>query len=569
MKITHVISFTLALAFAALTVLGLSSPALAAKSALAERYDVDITILADGSLDVTETVIFRYTGGPFTYVKREIPAAYTDGLQFVSARMDGVLLPQGKAAGQVEIQGGSKMTVTWHFAGVSDSTHNFTLAYRALGVVQKKPAADQLTYTALPREHDYLIAASTVQVRYPSTARLQGQPAFRTGLGSIEAAAGLVTFQAVGLGEDQFLEVQLDFAPGSLTTTTPSWQAREQIQAERTRQTMPAFLAASLAALAGGGAGLWLFQRRTQPEPLAGLDTASSSPLVPSGLPPAGAAALLSANGQPPVAGLTGTLFDLARRGVLYIEEIPKKGLFSSRDFEIRLQQLEELRPFEQSLLEMLFKTPVLQPGLSASLKHEAERLAQNWQKITPQVTDDLLTAGQLDPGRRQSRQRWLIVSVLAMIAALGLLVGLIVLSGELGRWVVLIGGVLLVLSVAWIILAAGLTPLSDQGRLEAARWKAFRDYLKDIARGREPATRPDQFEHYLPYAAAFGFAPKWARFFQKQGVAEVPGWFHPLTSDGSEMAAFIGMVDSTSASAGDGGAGAGGSAGGGSSSTG
>ena len=45
----------------------------AAKSYTAERFDVDWNLTENGTLEVTETVVFRFAGGPFTYVYRELP----------------------------------------------------------------------------------------------------------------------------------------------------------------------------------------------------------------------------------------------------------------------------------------------------------------------------------------------------------------------------------------------------------------------------------------------------------------------------------------------------------------
>ena len=107
------------------------SVAAAGKSYSADRYDVDLAIQNDGSLLVTETLVFRFVGGPFRYVFRELVLDESDGVADIQASMDGAALPTGKNAGQVEIGGGNPTKVTWHFGPVSDSTHTFVLKYRA------------------------------------------------------------------------------------------------------------------------------------------------------------------------------------------------------------------------------------------------------------------------------------------------------------------------------------------------------------------------------------------------------------------------------------------------------
>jgi len=61
----------------------------AGKSYSAERFDAVIRVLPDGTLDVTETVVFRFEDGPFTEVFREIPRRRTDGVQVMRAEMQG------------------------------------------------------------------------------------------------------------------------------------------------------------------------------------------------------------------------------------------------------------------------------------------------------------------------------------------------------------------------------------------------------------------------------------------------------------------------------------------------
>jgi hypothetical protein len=117
-----------------------ASPALAAKSYRAERFDVQIDLQENGSAIVTETVEFHFTGDPFTFAFREISAAETDGVTFLDASMDGIPMPQGTQAGQVEVEAENPLKVTWHFSPTSDAAHVFTVRYRADGVIRKGDA---------------------------------------------------------------------------------------------------------------------------------------------------------------------------------------------------------------------------------------------------------------------------------------------------------------------------------------------------------------------------------------------------------------------------------------------
>jgi hypothetical protein len=72
-------------------------------------------VKAGGTLSVTETVTFKFVGGPFTYVFRDIPTDKTDGIVIESASMDDQIMQHGSGTGQVEITYGNPVKVTWHF----------------------------------------------------------------------------------------------------------------------------------------------------------------------------------------------------------------------------------------------------------------------------------------------------------------------------------------------------------------------------------------------------------------------------------------------------------------------
>ena len=73
----------------AVLLVALTAAPAAAKTYSAERFDSRIRVLAGGSIEVVETVVFRFESGSFDHVFREIPSRRTDGVEIVSASMDG------------------------------------------------------------------------------------------------------------------------------------------------------------------------------------------------------------------------------------------------------------------------------------------------------------------------------------------------------------------------------------------------------------------------------------------------------------------------------------------------
>ena len=139
-----------------------------AKTYSADRYDARVELLRGGTIRVTETVTLRFDEGTFSQFYRLIPTRLTDGVEIVSASMDGHVMPRGDGPGHVEISGSSRVRVTWRFAPVSNASHVFELTYLARGVVRQEDAGDVFAWRILPTEHAYRIASSTTEIILPA-----------------------------------------------------------------------------------------------------------------------------------------------------------------------------------------------------------------------------------------------------------------------------------------------------------------------------------------------------------------------------------------------------------------
>ncbi|MCA9957193.1 MAG: DUF2207 domain-containing protein, partial [Anaerolineales bacterium] len=221
---------------------------------------------SDGSLLVTETVDFSFVGEPFTFVFRELPTEKTDGVEILSASVDGRTYPQGTNAGQVEIEPGSNIRVTWHMEPTANTTRTFVLEYRMLGVVRQTDTADVLRYQPLPDEFEYTIDSSTIRVTYPSVADLQQPPSITAGSAQMAQSGNTVTFTRQNIGPDETLVFGMIFAKGSLISEPPAWQTR---QAEQ-NALAPVWIGLSLVILAVGSLGAYWMWRTYEPDKVKG-----------------------------------------------------------------------------------------------------------------------------------------------------------------------------------------------------------------------------------------------------------------------------------------------------------
>ncbi len=540
------------------------------KSYSADRFDVDLAVQPDGSLIVAETVDFRFEGGPFTFVFRDLAFNEIDGIDRLQATMDGEALPQGTGPGQVEIQAGDPLQVTWHLPPTSNATRSFELTYRVQGAVRQMEDSDALIWRAIPEEHDYEIASSTVRLSYPPSTSLLAEPNVWDRRAAVESSAGQATLQVQDIGVDEELVVEARFAPGSLLSAPPAWQAAQQERSQYTQPALAIGLGAGLLTLLLACVWLLAYARRfRRPAPSQpGAPLRRTEP--PSPAPPAFAAKLMG-SGNPALA----TLFDLAQRGALRIDEQASRW---GRSFTLhREPNPGVLRPHEHGLLDALFQSKHrLEDELS--LSKVGTRLGSHQKLFNKPLDEEMALAGLLDTERQAQRGRLVAAGVLAMLlGGVGFGAGMVwgAVSSDNAQWSVLPfaaalaggGAGLFIAGLLALIVSATLSTWTEPGEREAADWKSFAAYLKDVTKGKDDLLDATRFERYLPYAAGFNLGEAWVKRYEKQSGFAAPPWLQALHADDSSAAFVAVMVASHSSfSSSAGAAGGGGASGGGAS---
>jgi hypothetical protein len=515
-----------------------ATTALFAKEYRAQRFDARIEVMNGGAIKVTETIVFEFTEGTSRRVFRTIPTRYTDGVEFVSASMNGQVLPRGKNPGEVEVRRKNGLRIDWHFTPVSPSTHTFTLEYIVRGVVKRVDGQDLLEWQVLPREHDYAIASATVEVVAPvapsalpriSTRRIDG----RTDV--VEMPDAAVVVRATDIRRNGTFVLSVPFEAGSVLDALPAWQARRELHRER----MPIWLAVAGGVLLAGVALLFgLRQNYDAPPPSTGAPWSSMIP--PDPMPPALAGALVS-NGQPRPEHVMATLVSLAERGIVRIRE-EEKGAFGQRNFTVeRVRSHIPLAPHEEIVLDLVSLDG---PGSSVPLAKARALLLRgsNWKMFERAVLGELDQAQLLDANRMASRQRYVHTGVFLVVLASVVSVVCFALLESNGGWPFLVPLAIGLVGFAAFLISRGQTPLTNDGIRRAEQWRAFRDHIKDPQRiePRWGASGPAE-ARILPLALALGVASAWARFMKRRSI-ETPRWFQAASSleNGQSFAAFI-----------------------------
>ena len=502
------------LAVAVVALLALTASQAAAKSYFAERFDALIKILPGGALEVTETVAFRFENGTFDYVFRELATRRTDGIDVVSASMDGRPFTAGTGVDQFEVTGRSKPRVRWRFAPTSNSTHTFVLTYVARGVVTQAPDADVLAWRALPSEHQYRIDAAAIEFVLPGAARAAGEPAATPAMSShrvggkvsvrIEPGPEDVTspplharISADQIRPDGWVESSFRLPRGSVISAPPAWQ-QSAIDATA---SAPRWIATAAVLVLAGLVLLFGLRQQYDPPP-ADLSPMGSGGAAPDSLAPGLAGPLLS-NGRTTLEHAMGTVFSLAQRGVVAIDEA--QGRFGMQDFTItRRPSNGTLAPHEQALLATLFDA---RHPEQTTLSSARNRVARRLRPFGVAVRQELAEAGVLDADRQQVRNRYVWSgSVLLILAGLAVPLAAFFVNRFAG-WPMFLPAGLAIVGIASFIFAGSVTPLSNEGVRRAARWRGFRWYLKEVSRQREQPVVPN-LDDLLPFAVAMGLGP-------------------------------------------------------------
>ena len=505
-----------------------------------ERFDVDLTIQSDGSVNVVETQAIHFNG---TYQQgyRLVPLDRTTGASGIAVAelANDQSIPYRSGSGQRPNTYSSTVSsgglqIDWWFPPTTNATRTFVLRYTVAGALRLYDAGDQLQWRAIYADRDGSIASSTITIHLASdvdAADLRSAWYRYSGTGAIGALPPVangtqldtrtVQFGPGPLGSGQGAEVRVQFPHGAINASPPAWQAGAD-RADWLQQSagpIGNFLALllTLGILAGGGIFLFFAWYSNGRDPAVGsVPLRLESP--PSTIPAPVAGALLHEGGTQQEA--VATLVDLADRGVVRIAEEANENM---RLTLVMPLPEAELRGYERVLLTAIFGSAP-KPQAEVLLSTVKARFQASIPVIDGELTEAVTREGWFARNPAVTRRRWRTVGVLALIGGAILAFGAgmaltfaVQLAALPGVALVLFGGVML-----WV---AGRMPRkTPAGALEAAKWRAFAAHLRDVVHGGGGALPA----HFLPYATAFGIDRAFLEHMERVGTAP-PAWYGPV----------------------------------------
>jgi hypothetical protein len=201
------------------------------KVAVADSYHVEIRVLADGSLEVTERLYMSFQG-TFRKGSREIPLDRMDGIEVLEVGEEGRPYERGHGEEDytyVAEEGKDYVRVEWYYPELRDDKRMFYIRYRAIGAVRRYEGGDQVWWKALPEKHGYEIRQSRVVVYLPEGAVVERTEAYGPARYMVEEGGKVVWFEGERpLGADESFEVRVQFPHGIISPEVPAWQAKEE-----------------------------------------------------------------------------------------------------------------------------------------------------------------------------------------------------------------------------------------------------------------------------------------------------------------------------------------------------
>ncbi len=543
-----------------------------------DRMQVDLKLTPRGDLEVVEHLGYVFNGA-WNGGYRRLPLAWVEGYSGIAVAQDGYgPYRRGdiRRVGRFQVRSfGNAVVVKWRSRSPSDPPYRdahvgFTFSYTARGVVRYGKRFDMLRWNCVFPDRPSSIGVAEASLRLPP------------GIDPGRVRANLATFSTssrVTVGPDGVIHaVARNLRPGDamqLTVSFPTGIVARRFHRRQWGNRVGVWWLALAILLAGLTIHTVRFVRHGH-DPDAPFSIKYLT-RPPEGVDPALAGGLDAVVGLPEIMG---TILDLARRGILIIEEVPEKvfGIFDRPKVTIsRVAEGGPLEPWERTILDGL---TLHGPGSSVEVAELKNKFYTTIPKFHKQVSEALVKAGWYARSPDAARGRQIAVSLLwgaafalasvpavptgpgLAFAASGLIalaLTLLVGRGKLFRpgnrpWSVplLAAEVFLVLwgvglnpgallglrSAIAPLVAAGVVTFvgflfapfmpcrTPEGAAVYEKVRAFGRYLKHLQALGDLQEARDRLDELLPYATAMGLDRSLLSQLEPLGEVPAPSWY-------------------------------------------
>ena len=543
----------------------------AARTLVIQHFDEQVTVNADGTIEVSEIIDAKFTGS-WNGIYRTIPVEYTtpQGLNYtLFLEPLGITDDNGHALKYEQSRQGRYTKFKIYVPDANDATRTVIIRYRVLDALRFFDDHDELYWNVTGDEWDVPIESVSAHIELPAgitglrAIAYTGAVGSRAGDARVSVNGNVVDIQSTeSLNFHEGLTAVIGFDKGFVH---PPSQLSSVILF--LRSNWPLFIP-----LIAFCVMLYLKLTRGR-EPLRGSIAVQYEP--PDKLTPGECGTLV--DDEAAMRDITATLVDLAVKGYLTIEQKDESkmlGLMHDKSYTFHLKkppaEWASARPHEQQMLSALF-------GGGANPDVDLSDLQNHFYTSLPPIRDAIFDA-LLGDGyylHRPDTVRQGYIGVGFVIGVL-LFIGGGYLAGATGMspFVWTASGILtgiIICAFGWFMPARTITGVRTLEKV-----LGFEDFLSRTQKDQIDRLEktPELFEKYLPYAMALRVEKKWAQAFSDIAM-QPPSWyqgyygagFQPylLIADLNMMSVQTGsMMASSPRSSGGSGFGGGGGSGGG-----
>lgn len=510
-------------------------------------YDVDIRVESSGDLLITEIIDYDFGSNTRHGIFRDIPVRLDYDSRYERVYPLKVISVEGSPGTPDQYKRESITNKARLKIGDPDKTitgaHRYTITYRIEGALNGFEGHDELYWNAIGTEWPVPIEVATVRVTTPAdiieVACFGGEGGSRLACAQAERAGRTAGFSDRRLSAGDGVTVVVAFAKGAVPPPAPVLDERWSLA--RAFSVTPATAGAGLVLLLVAVFGVirlaWRTGRdqayagspvdiafatagqeeRVRPSfgPFGGVETPVEF-VPPDNFRPGQVGTLVDETAN--TLDVTATIVDLAVRGYLRIDEIPKKGWFGKPDWTLtRLKEGGDLFHYEQLLLDGIFRD-----GSEVTLSSLRTTFVSRLQGVQEALYEDATAQGWFAGRPDKVRLKWYILGIVAVVLSLVLLVFLMAVThAALVAVPLVLGSILLLLS------AKRMPRRTAKGTGVLRRVAGFRRFIDESEKDRARfAEQQHLFSEYLPYAIVFGATEKWARAFAGLDAQIQPGWY-------------------------------------------
>ncbi len=525
-----------------------------------ESFESIVDVNADGSIDVTETIVYDFGAQQRHGIRRDIPVRFEwtgdppDDAP-AGATYDRVTPIDDISVGSpdgapTDVERSDDSGIVSLRIGDPDRTisgrHTYVIRYRLGGVLSGFDEHDELYLNITGNGWDVAIDSSRAEIRVDGGAELDavcfaGPVQSSLSCDSAETGPGTASFSQGQLSAGSGLTVVVGIPKGVVAEPESILEERWSVATAFSLTPLTAALSAlmlfgTLGAVAGmgwrhgrdrrwsGGATDAAFGNVSGQEEKVPLGHASQDPVEfvpPEGIRPGHMGTLWDE--QANHLDVSAMIVDLAVRGWMRIDELPAAESsfpwFGSHGSDYQLVRLVDPRtPIGADSLsnaEVILMDGLFRDGSPQKLSSLKTKFAERLGLVQGALYDDVVTLGWFPARPDRVRARWITIGIVATIVGAGIAY-LAVRYTHLG----LVALPLPLAGLALIATSSRFPSRTGRGTAMLGRVRGFRELFEAGEGERQRfAEQKHLFARYLPYAIVFGMADKWAETFAALGL--------------------------------------------------